>query len=195
MKKFASAVLLSAIAAAPAFAADQGPYVNVDVGQVSYSGANTAGNPSFANPGAINFGGGYHFNQYIGVEGGYTIIGDSTINYLNATETLKASALQAAAVGTFPINDKVDLYGKLGLANTKLDYTLTGFGLNGSGSATSTNVMLGIGGQFNINRHFGIRAQYVNYGKTKFTPTVNGVIQPSVDVGVSIFSVGGVFNF
>ncbi len=195
MKKIAI-TLLSAAIAAPVFAADQGPFVNVDVGQISYSGANSAGNPSFANPGSVNLGGGYHFNRYLGVEGGYTLIGDSTINYINATETLKASAIQVAGVGTYPINEMFDVYGKLGLAHTKLDYTFTGAGLlSGSGSATKTNLMYAIGGQFNINPHFGVRLQYADYGKTSFTPTINGTVAPPINVGITIMSIGGVYNF
>jgi len=195
MKKIASALLLSAAISAPAFAADQGAFVNADLGQVSYSNATSSlGTTAFPNPGTIRIGGGYHFSPYLGVEAGYSIIGDSTINttFLGATvnEKLKSSSMQVAAVGTYPINDSFNVFGKLGLSNTKIDYTATVNGVSvGSSSASKTNLMFGLGGQFNINQHFGIRAQYEDFGKVQFS----GVGAPNV--GVKAISVGGVYNF
>src|SRR5665647_551792 len=129
MKKITIAILLSAFAAAPVFAANEGAYIAVDLGQVSYSNATSQfTGTSPANPKAITIGGGYHFSPYVGVEAGYSIIGDSTIDTsvgpgVTITEKLKASSFQVAAVGTFPINDMFNVFGKLGLANTKIDYS------------------------------------------------------------------------
>lgn len=196
MKKIATALLLSAAISAPAFAANEGAYVAVDLGQASFSNANGGpnGTTAFPNPGSLRIGGGYHFSQYVGVEAGYSIIGDSTINSTitgvgTATETLKTKSLNVAAVGTYPINDMFNVFGKLGLANTKIDYTLTSnFGATGSASASKTNLMFGLGGQYNINQHFGIRAQYEDFGKVQFAGT-------GPNVGVKVISVGGVYNF
>jgi OOP family OmpA-OmpF porin len=191
------ALLSYVVFSVSALAADQGAYVAAGQGQAIYSNAEGGpdGTTAFANPPAITIGGGYHFSQYVGVEAGYSVIGNSKINttfaYLGtATETLKASALQVVAVGTFPINDKFEFFGKLGVANTKIEYTVTtDWGYSSSDSATKANVMYGIGGQFNINRHFGIRAQYEDFGKVQFS----GAGAPNV--GLTIFSVGGVYNF
>jgi len=200
VKKITIAILLSAFAAAPVFAADQGAYIAVDLGQVSYSNATSQFSGANApNPNAIILGGGYHFSQYMGVEADYSIIGDSSITTVagaaSATEKLKTSSFQVAAVGTFPINNQFSLFGKLGLANTKIDYTLTpgpGTIIVGGVTATSgskTNLMFALGAQFNINQHWGIRAQYQDFGKVQ----LDAVGAPNI--GVKLYSLGGVYNF
>lgn len=198
MKKITIAILLSAFAAAPVFAADQGAYIAVDLGQVSYSNATSQFSGANApNPNAIILGGGYHFSQYMGVEADYSIIGDSSITTVagaaSATEKLKTSSFQVAAVGTFPINDMFNVFGKLGLANTKIDYSASVTnatfvpGVVTAASASKTNLMFGLGGQLNINQHFGIRLQYEDFGKFTFSN--------APDVGVKLYSLGGVYNF
>lgn len=193
-KNILAFAILSAIAA-PAFAANEGGYIAIDYGTVNYS--NAFGGPtnttSFLNPGTVHIGGGYHFSQNVGIEVGYSIIGNSEIATLGAggyTETLKSSSYQIAAIGTFPINDTFDVFGKLGMANTKMDYTITG-SITSSASASKTNLMLGLGGQYNFNKNFGIRVQYEDFGKV----TVPSSLVKLTDVGVKIISVGGVYNF
>ncbi len=205
MKRIATALLLSTIAAAPAFAANQGGYVAADLGQAVFSGADFAGpnaNVSFPNPGTIHLTGGYHFNQNLGLEGGLVAVGDSSVTTIafgaSATETLKTSALYVAAVGILPISSKFDLFGKVGLANTKMDYTSTGTLFNNlSVSGSKTNVMFGLGGQVNFNQHWGLRVQYENFGKTDLAFPAGWVAATAAtkSIGLSTFTVGGIYNF
>jgi OOP family OmpA-OmpF porin len=195
MKKNILALIILSAITAPAFAANEGGYIAIDSGTVSYS--NALGGPTntaaFPNPGTVRIGGGYHLSQNLGIEVGYSIIGNSEIATLGAggyTETVKSSSYQIAAVGIFPINDTFEVFGKLGMANTKMDYTITG-SITSSASASKTNLMLGLGGQYNINRNFGIRVQYEDFGKV----TVPSSLVRLTDVGVKIVSVGGVYNF
>lgn len=192
-----------ALCAMTSSALAEGLYVAVDGGVMGYSNTRVL---SFwgidFNPGAaISLGGGYNFNNYFGVEAGYSKSGESTINtygFINSKETLKSSAAQLAVVGTFPFNDRFSLFGKVGTANTKIDYTYSSFGTTASASASKSHVMFGIGGQYNFNKHWGLRVQYIDYGKTPVGPVVsNGVAQPgrAGDIGMSLFSVGGVYNF
>lgn len=207
MKKFAAALLLSAVSVAPAFAADAGTaYVNLDYSQVNLGSPSIFGpngTTSFANPGAFRIGGGYNFTPNVAVEAGYSIIGDSTINgsgtvlgfAYTSTETMKTSSLQVAAVGTYPINEQFDVFGKLGLASNKGDYScsVTVAGTAGacpSVSASKTSVMYGIGAKYNINKTWGLRLQYENYGKVDFTQ--GGATQ---SFKFSAISFGGVYNF
>ena len=197
MKKIVITALLTAFVAAPAFAADGGAYVAADLGQALYSNAKvTGGNgESYENPGFLRIAGGYHFTRYLGVEAGYSMFRNSTVNYSNATTTLKTSVFQVAAVGTYSINHKFDVFGKLGVASISAKESGTGAAVTLTGSASTTNLMFGLGGQFNFNQHFGIRAQYEDLGKAKYTPTVFGVTQPAANISVAVFSVGGVYNF
>ena len=195
MKKILAVALLASTVATPALAADQGFYANADAGQVSFTGNAT----SFPKPHSITLGGGYHFNQYVGVETGYSIVGDSTIDTViagvsSSTESLKTKILQVAAVGTYPINDKFELFGKLGLANDKFDdtysYSAPGNSYSTTISTSKTNLMFGIGGQYNITRQFGIRVQYQDFGKATFSGCTG-----NCDIGAKYVSAGGVYNF
>ncbi|MFZ2163065.1 MAG: porin family protein [Sideroxyarcus sp.] len=195
MKNTTIAILLSAAFAAPVFAAEQGFFATVDTGQISFTGDNSS---YFPKPNAITLGGGYHFNQYVGVEAGYSIVGDSTVETIDigssSKETMKTRIFQVTAVGTYPINDKFELFGKLGLANDKFEYTYSYSSLGTSNSTTTsaskTNLMYGVGGQFNINQRFGIRVQYQDFGKATF-PNCTG----NCDFGATVVSAGAVFNF
>lgn len=181
----------------------EGFYVAVDGGVMSYSNTHIL---SFwgvdFNPGAsITIGGGYNFNKYVGVEAGFTNTGDSTITtsgFINSKEILKSSAAHLAAVGTFPFNDHFSLFGKLGTANTTVDYSYSSTGTTASASGTKSNMMFGIGGQYNFNKRWGLRVQYIDFGKTRVGPVVsNGVAQAGTtgDIGMAVFSVGGLYNF
>ena len=59
---------------------------------------------------------GYHFNRYLGVEGGYAYL---TSNYAGYDYTAKQMATYVAAVGSLPLNRKVGIHVKLGAARSK----------------------------------------------------------------------------
>lgn len=210
MKRITAAVLLSAVSVAPAWASGQGFYVAVDTGIASFSNAplqnNTCffcvlfGGDSFGSTGSISVSGGYHYNQNVGVEAGYVNIDDSTTSWSTGTdsseERLGGSSFRVAAVGTYSIIKWLDVFAKLGLARTALEYkiaTVTG-GLSSSGSASGskTNLMYGFGLQFNFGEHWGMRAQYEALGKVQVGSA--GAAYDS-KVGVKNYSLGGVYNF
>jgi len=196
MKRIAITGLLTAFVAAPAFAADAGAFIAGDLGAVIYGDAKVTGGggESYENPAFIRIAGGYNFTPWLGVEAGYSVFGDSKAEFSNATTTLQTSVFQVAAVGTYSFN-KFAVFGKVGMASISVKESGTGAAAVLSGSSTTTNLMLGVGGQFNFNQHWGIRAQYEDFGKAKYTPSISGVAQPESEVGVAVFSVGGVYSF
>ena len=89
------------------------------------------------------------------VEAGYAMIGSSTIDTIGSfTETLKSSALSVAGVANYAINDTVGVFGKLGFASSKVDYTCSGAadncGATTAANGSKTNLTFGLGGQYNI---------------------------------------------
>lgn len=176
MKKSLVLAIITAAIAVPAFAADSGPFVALDAQNWS-----TTNNPLFGNPSmGLRVGGGYQFTRNIGIEADYAKSGD-TGSYLGAK--FNVSSVQVAAVGTFPINDMFDVYAKLGMASNKIN-------LSGPGTCNScskTNLMYGVGGQYNINKQVGIRLEYDQLGKASNTGTD--------DLGASTLSAGVVYNF
>ena len=201
MKKIALVALLSAVVATPALADNTGKFYGaVDLGSVSFSNATSGmgSNAAFPNPGAFRFAAGYNITPMFAVEAGYAMIGDSKIDTVNAqgvagintTETVKSSSLSVAGVANYAINDAFGVFGKLGFANSKIDYTCTATGgfTCTSSSGSKTALLLGVGAQYNINKQFAIRAQYEDFGKVTVG---NG----GPGVGIKMVSVGAAYNF
>lgn len=191
------ATLLVTISSSVAMAESGKFYVAAELGAGSYGSRVTSRytNTEFAKPPVLTLSGGYHFNEYLGLEAGLSSFAQSTINTsgsISAKETLKAYSVKAAVVGSLPLGQRFDLFAKLGLANTKVDYTYSGSAGSGSSNASKTNALVGLGGQFNINKHFSIRAQYEDLGKVNF-PTATPIVTDGLHV--SVFSVGCVYNF
>lgn len=192
MKKIALVALLSAVVATPALADNTGKFYGaVDLGAVSLSNTNPGGT-AFGNPGAFRFVGGYHINPMFAVEAGYLMMGDSTLVGTGATATSKNSALQFAAVGSYPVAPQFDLIGKLGLSMNSNKLAGTGRSAALNSSNTTTSLMYGIGGQYNVNSQISIRAQYESFGNSKTTNNTSG---QSLDTSSTMFSVGAAYNF
>jgi len=192
MKKIALVTLLSAVVATPALADNTGTFYGaLDLGQVSFSSL------PVPNPSAFRIAGGVHINPIFAVEGGYSMIADSIVNTnfgggTTGQEIIKSSALSVAGVANLAVNDAFSLIGKLGLAHSKIDYTCTTTGAAVCNPATvsgsKTNLTFGLGAQYNINQQFAIRAQYEDFGKLK-------VGTGTVDIGLTMMSLGGVYTF
>lgn len=175
MKKILVASLLSTLFAAPAFAAVPGAYVALDL--QNWSATNTA---PFGNPGmGLRIGGGYRFTPNVGVEVDYGQSGNSSSVF---GTTYKVTATQLAVVGTYPINPQFDVFGKVGMSANKVSLS--------AGTCTNcskTDVLFGVGGQYNINQQVGIRLQYESLGKATNTGTN--------DMTASTLSLGAVYAF
>lgn len=142
-----------------------GVYGALDVGSYSSGGYS---------PTAITFSGGFKVAPNIAAEIGYVSASDYTYNIFGNTYTYSQSVFKGAGVASFPVAPQIEAFGKLGLAMVRWS-SGTPFG---STSGTQTNLMFGFGGQYNINKQVAARAQYESFGS-----------------GVSMISVGGVYNF
>jgi OOP family OmpA-OmpF porin len=182
MKRIATALLLFAAISAPVFAADKPFYVAADYGKLSMSDA-----APLANPGAIRVTGGYHFNPNFAVEAGYMAVGDSTVTNSFGSYTYAQSSLQASGVISLPLGDSFSLFGKVGVASNYGKLTGTGSYASLNTSATTTNAIYGIGGQYNFNQLVGMRLQYEKLGKSKAASSASGVDLTRISAGV-VFS-------
>ena len=186
MKKIITIAALSAVLSTSAFAAGNNVYITADLSAASYSNA-TDGQTTFKNPGKFGIGAGYNFTQNVAAEVGYHSFSQSDIVYTNGTNSAKASSFTVAAVGNYPINPQFSAIGKLGFASNKMDFTTTVPGLIGS-SHSKTALYFAVGGQYNINQQFAVRAQYENFGNMTNSSTVT-------NVSASAFGIAGVLNF
>ncbi|MGO8753622.1 MAG: porin family protein [Gallionellaceae bacterium] len=171
MKKIISALLLLVMAGS-AFAADEGVYVAVNVGQ---SSTDTYALSSKTATGVSGFLG-YQFNKYFGLEVQYTDFG--SINYHNGSSNIHGYGIDV--VGTYPFDDQWSVFLRVGAADTTIK------SVPNNGDVSRNDVTWGVGGQYNFTPAFGIRLDYDSYG------VGNGAIGNAT---TGLASVGLVYKF
>ena len=191
MKKIAIAALLSAAVAAPAFAADNGFYVGVDVGRSS------TGNPYPGIPmtkSSDTVGGifaGYQFTKNWGAEVFYTGAGKfAATSATGITGNGKADVWGLVGTGTLPLSDAFSLYGKLGYASAKTTTSIpAGFALTGATRGAAT---YGLGAVYNVTPAVGIRLGWDRYAAATQSGTVLGAKD---NFNVNVYSLGATYKF
>lgn len=101
---------------------------------------------------------GLRFGRFVGIEGeGAFGVDDKkgTVGGLPYKSELKRS-VGAYAVGYVPITDRLDVFGRVGLGNTKLKGTLDGTSI----TEQRDSVNYGGGAQFFFTGHDGVRADF-----------------------------------
>ena len=189
MKKITVAFLLSAAATAPAFAADNGFYAGVTLGQSKTD--NIATNTTMTKDTDTVYGilAGYQFNKYLAVEAQYTGAGKYTATIPAGNNySGKADAFSVTAVGILPVNDSFDFYGKLGFANVKT--TLSAVPATADTGATRNAATIGLGAQYNVTPAVGIRLGWDRYGAA--VTTASGATN---HFNVNEYSLGAVYKF
>jgi hypothetical protein len=141
----ASGAVLSLLVASPAFADDDtGPYAGVsanwlsadqrDVNDVEFDDSDTAFGAKV----------GYMFTDRFGIEGGYMDLGNYETEGNVLDLHIDAEGWYGAGVVNFPVADRWDLYGKLGLFVFDSDTDFTDF------DESSTEVFGAIGAEYDL---------------------------------------------
>ncbi|MEN9946542.1 MAG: hypothetical protein RLZZ293_928 [Pseudomonadota bacterium] len=126
---------------------------------------------------------GYNFNQYFALEAGYNLLANHQYNDITTTTNI----FDLAAKITIPTSSIFSLYTRAGL----------GIGLDGWGGTAPTTApswfltndyhsvyttsLLGLGGSFNLSRHFAINLE--DYALIPLVSTMSGAINV-VNLGV-----------
>lgn len=123
--------------------------------------------------------GGYDFNKYIGIEAGLSGLGSYKVQNTTGSTvgTVKVSAVTLAAKGGYTFPHGFSVFGKLGLASVSTQYSADpGWVLNMSADQSSTGLVLGLGGQYNINEMIGFRlfTEIVSYSDEAYTGAIGG---------------------
>ena len=95
--------------------------------------------------------GGFQFHPNIAVELGYGFLYDK-----GATEI---TALELVAVGMYQVAPQISVLAKLGFANVETDF--------GNTSDDSTEVLFGVGAQYDVTRNLGARLMFTRYGAAR----------------------------
>jgi OOP family OmpA-OmpF porin len=187
MKKIAIAALLSVVVAAPAFAADEGFYAGVTLGQARTTApSGVALSKSTDTVGGIL--GGYQFTKNWGAEAFYTGAGKwNGVSTGGAVGNGKADAWGLNAVGTLPLSNAFSLYGKLGYASTKSTASSAPAGLTGATRGAAT---YGLGGTYNVSPAVGIRFGWDRYGAA-----ISNNLGAKQNYNSDVYSLGAVVKF
>lgn len=139
--------------------------------------------------------GGYQFNKYIGLEGGYFDLGKfgftaNTLPLGTLNGNIRLRGFNGDAVGTLPLSEKFSALGRIGFNNAQARDSFTGTGAvnvtNPNPSKRDTNYKLGVGVQYAFNDALAMRAEIERY-------RINDAIGNRGDVDV--FSVGLTYRF
>jgi opacity protein-like surface antigen len=93
------------------------------------------------------------------------------VSPFNATTRAEATASGPVLsfLGILPIGERFDVYGRAGLAlmdtEARVNVSVNGVSASDSASTRRSNAMYGIGGEFIVNKRFGIRAEWNRYAK------------------------------
>ena len=193
-KKVLVTAMLAGFAALPTLAMAQAKGGNSDLG--FYAGASVGQSKSDCPGGlgscddkdtAYRIFGGYKFHPNIAVEGGYAPLGETSASFPGGNVTAEANAWDIVGVGSWPLGNNFSILGKLGFYNAEVK-----LGGLASGKKTTTDLLYGLGGQYDFNRNLGLRLEWNRYSGVK-SPDVAGI--SGGDSDVDVLSVGALWRF
>jgi OOP family OmpA-OmpF porin len=139
--------------------------------------------------------GGYQFNRYFALEGGYFDLGEFDFNAHTTPPgtldgSLELNGINFDAVGILPFTEKFSAFGRIGVNYAKAKASIDGTGavstLDPNSSEYGTNYKLGVGIEYAFTRSVAMRVEAERYR-----------IDDSLDAkgDVDLFSVGVLYRF
>jgi opacity protein-like surface antigen len=102
---------------------------------------------------------GVRMNDNIVLEGGYVDFGKQQGQDSNGAVTQKATAITAAGLATFPMNEQIELFGKAGMARWDAEYNDS----TGNTASKGTDVLVGAGANYDLGDNMGVRAEWERF--------------------------------
>jgi OOP family OmpA-OmpF porin len=119
--------------------------------------------------------GGYKFNQYFAAELGYHDLGEASAQ----AGAVEGNAWEVVGLASYPVIDKLSVYGKLGLYRGELEAP--------SAKETNSDITYGLGLQYDVLKNVGVRGEWQRYNKMG-----GGEV---VETDVDVLSIGVVYRF
>lgn len=177
MKNTILALVASAAAfgAVTAHAAEGQPYVGIGGVVSEHRYENLNGDIGSGDHAKHEYGGkffaGYQINPMFAVEAGYTDFGKSNYAYsqagLNGRAQADSKSYYLAGKASYPVAEKVNVFGKLGVAHNKNDVTVSGLAGNYSGESSRNTAYAALGAEYAVNEKVGLSLEYEHYGKNE----------------------------
>jgi OOP family OmpA-OmpF porin len=201
-------VALAVIASSVALADDAGWYTGASIGQTRAtiddarissgllgSGFTTTSISDEDSDTGYKLYGGYQWNRYLGLEGGYFDLGKfgftaNTTPLGSLNGTIKLRGLNLDLVGTLPITERFSAFGRIGANYAEAADTFTSTGavtvLNPNPNSRETNMKYGLGLQYAFTDSLALRGELERY-------RVNDAVGNKGDVDMA--SIGLVYRF
>lgn len=128
--------------------------------QLGVKGANS----SLSNGSSLTGGIGYEYGESLSVEGVYFNSGTMTYSVSSLSIDSKVSGMQFALVGSFPVNEKFSMYGKVGYSQFTTDQTARYSSSSVSASDKKSGGAYGLGAKYKLNDQMTVRVGYEIYG-------------------------------
>jgi opacity protein-like surface antigen len=134
---------------------------------------------------------GYRFTPHLAAEAGYYDLGKATYHGhfpdgSVADEDIKATGWGLSALGLLPLANRFSGFLRLGMIDAKVEQSAAIAGL--AGSATQWKRMYGVGGLYDLNDAFTIRAEYQRFSRL-------GDRDKTGEIDVTAFSLGLMYRF
>jgi OOP family OmpA-OmpF porin len=176
---------LAVIASPFAVADDSGPYVGFGIGPTKAkiddpkiassllgSGFTTTSINDDASDNGFKLFGGYKFNRYFAVEGGYFDLGKfgftaTTVPAGTLSGNIKVKGVNLDLVGILPLTEKFSAFGRVGMNYAQAKDSFSGTGAvtvsNASPSKSEMNYKFGVGLQYDFTQSLGMRLEAERY--------------------------------
>jgi OOP family OmpA-OmpF porin len=151
MKHFARAIA-GALALAALSVHAEGPYVGGSLGTTRYKGPDIGGLATDRSSNGGKLYGGYEFTPNVAVEAGYADVGKAS----SAAGDVKGHGVFVDAVGKVPLTESLSALGRIGAFNGRAKDNL-------GNSDSGTDVKVGLGLQYDLNKQAGIRGEWERY--------------------------------
>ena len=102
--------------------------------------------------------GSYMFNKNLGIEAGFSAYGEPDDKSIPADMEVETDSVDVFVVGKHYVSENVSFFGKVGLAQSRTE-TEIGDDDDTETNHRSTDLALGLGGQYDISERFGIRTE------------------------------------
>lgn len=173
MNKKLGLALLAAVLCIPFTAQADNGYIGFNAGRAGQKlNADEEGSLK-ANSTGYKLYGGYEFNQYFGVQGGYIDMGKAKEAYafddVTGNGSSKVKSLYIAATASLPVNDQFSIFGKLGVSRNRVrlsdNWLQSGIAHYESVSVTRTKRLVGIGAAYKFTKNLTAVAEYEDFGR------------------------------
>lgn len=148
-------LLASLCAVATARADDSGFYVGASIGEASQHAEGFDGSDT-----SFKLFGGYEFNPYLALEGGYVDGGEQSDSDGSLKFSVKSDGFFVAGLAKLPLGKYFTPYLKVGYVIYDSTTTISSGTASISDSESDEDLLYGVGLEFKLGEHFRLRTEY-----------------------------------